>query len=184
MSSSKKDLIRGRSDDVSGEGKFKDETSFQKRQRLNSFSDSTLDVYDMDSISKCPWKSEASIAQRIGPHVSAPRKPHKLIKDSILDHIGDSPMIRINKIASKEGIVCDLVAKCEMFNAAGSVNDRIAKRMIEDAEKEGLIKPGDTLIEASSGNTGIGLALTAAIKVSISPSSLLSPSFFLPDDIP
>lgn len=176
----KKELIRDRSDEGSSseKSKWKDETSFQKRQRLNSFSGTTLDVYTMDSTPKCPWQNEASATQRVGPHISAPRAPQKLIKESILDQIGDSPMIRINKISSKEGIVCDLVAKCEMFNAAGSVNDRIAKRMIEDAERDGLIKPGDTLIEASSGNTGIGLALTAAIKVSINLSLLsLSLSF-------
>lgn len=63
-----------------------------------------------------------------------------------------------------EGLQCELLAKCEFFNAGGSVKDRIAKRMIEDAEKAGQIQPGDVLIEPSSGNTGIGLAMAAAVK--------------------
>lgn len=73
-------------------------------------------------------------------------------------------MVLVNRIGKKEGIQCEILCKCEFFNAGGSVKDRIAKRMIEDAEKAGKIKPGDTLIEPSSGNTGIGLALAAAIK--------------------
>ena len=64
----------------------------------------------------------------------------------------------------KEGLECELMAKCEFFNAGGSVKDRIAKQMIEDAEASGRIKPGDTLIEPTSGNTGIGLALCGAVK--------------------
>lgn len=63
-------------------------------------------------------------------------------------------MVRLNKITKEYGIECDLVAKCEFFNAGGSVKDRIGLRMIEDAEKQGRIKPGDILIEPTSGNTG------------------------------
>ena len=83
---------------------------------------------------------------------------------SVLDNIGNTPLVQINKISAKEGIKCQMLAKCEFFNAGGSIKDRIGKRMIEDAEKSGRIKPGDTLIEPTSGNTGIGLALSAAIK--------------------
>jgi cystathionine beta-synthase len=83
---------------------------------------------------------------------------------NVLEKIGETPMVRINNVARKEGLKCELLAKCEFFNAGGSVKDRIGKRMIEDAEKAGRIKPGDTLIEPTSGNTGIGLALCAAIK--------------------
>ncbi|KAI9351985.1 tryptophan synthase beta subunit-like PLP-dependent enzyme [Obelidium mucronatum] len=86
------------------------------------------------------------------------------ILDSVLDHIGGTPAVRINKIGKSEGLQCELVAKCEFFNAGGSVKDRIGKRMLERAEQEGIIRPGDTIIEPTSGNTGIGLALTAAVK--------------------
>merc|ERR1719397_747363 len=75
-------------------------------------------------------------------------------------------MVRINHVGYEgdDPIQCELVAKCEYFNAGGSVKDRIGKRMIEDAEKSGRIKPGDTLIEPTSGNTGIGISLAAALK--------------------
>ena len=86
------------------------------------------------------------------------------ISDSVLEHIGCTPMIRLNAIAREAGLKCELLAKCEFMNAGGSVKDRIGKRMIEEAEKSGRIKPGDTLIEPTSGNTGIGLAMTGAIK--------------------
>ncbi len=86
------------------------------------------------------------------------------IYNNILDHIGNTPIVRINKIAEDEGIECELLAKCEFFNAGGSIKDRIGKRMILDAEKQGRIKKGDILIEPTSGNTGIGMALTAAIQ--------------------
>ncbi|KNC74639.1 cystathionine beta-synthase [Sphaeroforma arctica JP610] len=72
--------------------------------------------------------------------------------------------LQINTINKAEGLECDLLAKCEFFNAAGSVKDRIAKRMFDEAEKSGKIKPGDTIIEPTSGNTGLGLALCAAVK--------------------
>merc|ERR1719464_2184509 len=86
--------------------------------------------------------------------------------ETVLDHVGMTPMVRINHVGYEgdDPIQCELVAKCEYFNAGGSVKDRIGKRMIVDAEKSGRIKSGDTLIEPTSGNTGIGLALSAAIK--------------------
>jgi len=79
--------------------------------------------------------------------------------NSVLDNIGMTPMVRINKLA--QGLECELLAKCEFYNAGGSVKDRVGKRMLEEAEKSGRIKPGDTLIEPTSGNTGIGMALAA-----------------------
>jgi len=81
-----------------------------------------------------------------------------------LDLIGFTPMVRMSRLAKHLGHECTILGKCEFFNAGGSVKDRIAKRMVEEAEKSGRIKPGDILIEPTSGNTGIGLCLTAAIK--------------------
>lgn len=100
----------------------------------------------------------------LGPHASFPRTTKPKLMSSILDNIGETPMVQVSRLAKNEGLECDLCAKCEFFNAGGSVKDRIGKRMIEDAEKSGRIKPGDTLIEPTSGNTGIGLALAAAVK--------------------
>ncbi|KAI8907809.1 tryptophan synthase beta subunit-like PLP-dependent enzyme, partial [Gorgonomyces haynaldii] len=88
----------------------------------------------------------------------------KKILDNILEHIGGTPMVRINRVGKEEGIECELLAKCEYFNAGGSVKDRIGKRMMEFGEKDGILKPGATVIEPTSGNTGIGLALAAAVK--------------------
>ncbi|CAG8548383.1 943_t:CDS:2 [Funneliformis mosseae] len=98
------------------------------------------------------------------PHHHEQHLPEPPILDTILDHIGNTPIVRINQITKSEGIECEILAKCEFFNSGGSVKDRIGKRMIEEAEKAGIIKPGYTIIEPTSGNTGIGLALTAAIK--------------------
>lgn len=72
---------------------------------------------------------------------------------SATELIGNTPLIRLNKIPQSLGIECQVYAKVEFFNAGGSVKDRIALRMIEEAERSGRIKPGDTLIEPTSGNT-------------------------------
>merc|ERR1712226_1172399 len=92
------------------------------------------------------------------------RDPLKALPN-VLSMIGQTPMIKLSKIAEAHGLECDLYAKCEFFNAGGSVKDRIALRMIEDLEKEGKLIPGkSTIIEPTSGNTGTGLALAAAVK--------------------
>lgn len=85
-----------------------------------------------------------------------------MIYDSILDTIGSTPVIKIHKIGSE--LNCALFAKCEYFNPGGSVKDRIGWKMVADAEASGRIKPGDTLIEPTSGNTGQGMALAAAVR--------------------
>ncbi|KAJ5295207.1 hypothetical protein PENANT_c048G07075 [Penicillium antarcticum] len=84
--------------------------------------------------------------------------------DAITQQIGNTPLVRLNRLPRSLGIDATVYAKLEYFNAGGSVKDRIALRMIEEAEREGRIKPGDTLIEPTSGNTGIGLALVGAVK--------------------
>lgn len=87
------------------------------------------------------------------------------IKESALELIGGTPLLKLNGYTKKAGISgATLLAKLEYFNPAGSVKDRIALAMIEDAEKKGLLKPGSTIIEPTSGNTGIGLAAVAAAK--------------------
>eukprot|EP00931_Biecheleriopsis_adriatica_P074538 TRINITY_DN48577_c0_g1_i1.p1 TRINITY_DN48577_c0_g1~~TRINITY_DN48577_c0_g1_i1.p1 ORF type:complete len:462 (+),score=127.61 TRINITY_DN48577_c0_g1_i1:97-1386(+) len=91
-------------------------------------------------------------------------RPYQKICDSALDLIGFTPMVRMSRLSKHFDVECDLLAKVEFFNAGGSVKDRIAKRMVEEAEKSGRIKPGDILIEATSGNTGVGLSLVAALK--------------------
>jgi len=110
---------------------------------------------------KCTWHLGT---QEPSPHkhYRNPRNPK--ILENVLGAIGYTPLVRLNKIPQEEGLECEIVAKCEYFNAGGSVKDRIGLRMVEDAERSGRIKPGDTLIEPTSGNTGIGLALAAAIK--------------------
>ena len=85
-----------------------------------------------------------------------------MIHSNILETIGKTPVVKLNVIGNK--LDCEMYAKCEFLNAGGSVKDRIGFKMIESAEQSGKIKPGDTLIEPTSGNTGIGLALAAAVK--------------------
>ena len=86
----------------------------------------------------------------------------KKIYDSILETIGNTPMVRINQLCKE--IPATVLAKVETFNPGNSIKDRMALKMIEDAERSGLLKPGGTIIEGTSGNTGMGLAIAAIIK--------------------
>lgn len=84
------------------------------------------------------------------------------IKNNILETIGNTPMIRLNRVA--KDFPCTVVAKVDYFNPGNSIKDRMALKMVEVAEQEGRLKPGGTIIEGTSGNTGMGLALAACIK--------------------
>ena len=88
----------------------------------------------------------------------------KRITDKLTDLIGNTPLLELKKYGSKVGGYAKIIAKIEFFNPGGSVKDRVALGLIEDAEKKGLLFPGGTIIEPTSGNTGIGLALVAAVK--------------------
>lgn len=86
------------------------------------------------------------------------------IIESALEIIGNTPMMRLNRYSEESGLRAELLAKLEYLNPAGSVKDRVGLAMIEDAEQKGLLKPGAVIIEPTSGNTGIGLAMAAAVK--------------------
>lgn len=86
------------------------------------------------------------------------------IRKNITELIGNTPLVELSNFEKKHGLNAKIIAKIEYFNPAGSVKDRVAKAMIEDAEKSGVLKPGATIIEPTSGNTGIGLASIAAAK--------------------
>lgn len=86
------------------------------------------------------------------------------IAKKLTELIGNTPLLELNKFSSLKGLEQPIIAKIESFNPGGSVKDRVALAMIEDAEEKGLLKPGATIIEPTSGNTGVGLALVAAVK--------------------
>lgn len=115
-----------------------------------------------DTPSRCTWKLGRPASDSPHRHVALESSPK--ILPNILGKIGDTPMVHINRVGKEQGLKCQLLAKCEYFNAGGSVKDRIGLRMVEDAERAGALRPGDTIIEPTSGNTGIGLALAAAVK--------------------
>ncbi len=86
------------------------------------------------------------------------------IAKKLTELIGNTPLLELNKFSSLKGLEQPIIAKIESFNPGGSVKDRVALAMIEDSEDKGLLKPGATIIEPTSGNTGVGLALVAAVK--------------------
>lgn len=86
------------------------------------------------------------------------------IKTSLVELIGSTPLVEVSNIEKSEGLQARVLVKPELFNPGGSVKDRVAMAMIEAAEKDGILRPGSTIIEATSGNTGIGLAWVGAVK--------------------
>ena len=88
-------------------------------------------------------------------------KGRKVLYNSIVDTIGDTPCVRINRLGPAE---INIYVKAEFFNPAGSVKDRLAISIVEEGEKRGTLRPGQTIVEATSGNTGIGLAMVCAAK--------------------
>ncbi|XP_063831339.1 cystathionine beta-synthase-like [Ostrinia nubilalis] len=99
------------------------------------------------------------------PHIVKPLDRNQKVHPDILHVIGNTPLVKLSKIPQQEGIQCEMYAKCEYLNPGGSVKDRIAYRMVLDAESKGILVPGKSVIvEPTSGNTGIGLALAAAVK--------------------
>mmetsp|Transcript_54658 Transcript_54658/g.133956 ORF Transcript_54658/g.133956 Transcript_54658/m.133956 type:complete len:543 (-) Transcript_54658:74-1702(-) len=113
-----------------------------------------------DGPTKCKWSLDADKSADPHRHDRPTRGP---VLSTVLEAIGDTPLVRLNKIPAADGVEAEVLAKCEFFNAGGSVKDRIGRRMVEEAELSGRIKKGDVLIEPTSGNTGIGLALAAAV---------------------
>jgi cystathionine beta-synthase len=95
------------------------------------------------------------------PHLQTQAGESQIL-DSILDAMGNTPLVRLNRVA--RGAACTVAAKVEYLNPGSSVKDRIGITIIEDAEQQGLLKPGGTIVESTSGNTGVGLAIAAAIK--------------------
>lgn len=87
-----------------------------------------------------------------------------MVYNNILELVGKTPLVRLGKVAQNRGLEAEIVAKVEFFNPGGSVKDRIALNMILDAEQKGILRPGGTIIEPTSGNTGVGLSLVGAYK--------------------
>src|SRR3954464_65852 len=111
----------------------------------------------------CPGKSRQGAARRLVAMPSTPTAGRQAdIRDSILDTIGETPLVRLNRIAA--GVTPQGVAKMETFNPGGSIKDRVALRLIEAAERDGSLRPGGTIVEPTSGNTGTGLAIAARLK--------------------
>ncbi|XP_037932366.1 uncharacterized protein LOC119667149 [Teleopsis dalmanni] len=139
------------------------ENNVNKDQTMpaNKTYETPKDFVDPGLPSKCTWKLGTT---EKSPHTQRPIAHRQKITPDILHVIGCTPLVKLNNIPKSEGIKCEMYAKCEFLNPGGSVKDRIGYRMVQDAEEMGLLKPGCTIIEPTSGNTGIGIALACAVK--------------------
>src|SRR2546422_625425 len=106
-------------------------------------------------------KNTTEADPRAARDTTAPAAPPPIV-DTILDTVGNTPMVRLRHLASE--LPATVLAKLEAFNPGGSVKDRIAIAIVQEAEAKGLLKRGGTIVEATSGNTGMGLALVAAVR--------------------
>jgi len=144
-----------------------DNKKMSKKHRLKSMSmEEFSDRYVRPDIpTRCKWMLHDEENNKADPHhhIKFDPMPPKIMPN-ILHNIGRTPLVKLNVIPREFGVKCEVLVKCEFFNAGGSVKDRIGYRMVLEAEKDGKIKPGDILIEPTSGNTGIGIALAAAVK--------------------
>ncbi|XP_034952355.1 cystathionine beta-synthase [Chelonus insularis] len=119
-----------------------------------------MEDHPSNAPSRCTWTPNGN-----NPHIRRNVfNDRKKVQPNILELIGQTPMVKLNKVPRNHGVQCEIFAKCEYLNPGGSVKDRIAYRMIQDAEEKGFLKPGYTIIEPTSGNTGIGLAMAAAAR--------------------
>ena len=119
-------------------------------------------IYDHKfSTTPCKWSLNPT---QLCPHTKEIHKPRGKICENVTELIGNTPIVRINHLTKQAGIVCEVLAKCEFLNPGGSVKDRTGARLITDLEKLGKLRPGMTIVETTSGNTGIGLGITASAK--------------------
>ncbi|XP_067640988.1 cystathionine beta-synthase-like [Eurosta solidaginis] len=125
-----------------------------KHERAHYFVDPALP-------SNCTW--HLGTKEKF-PHTYRPMPQRQKLTPNILEAIGCTPLVRLNVIPQSEGIKCEMYAKCEYLNPGGSVKDRIGYRMIQEAEQKGKLKPGYTVIVPTSGNTGIAIAMAAAVR--------------------
>lgn len=117
---------------------------------------------DSDEVSIIPAMAGGMSRRGKAPAPEKPRPLREEIFDSVIDAIGDTPMVRLHRVI--QGVRADVVAKLEFLNPGGSVKDRIGPFIIQAAERDGQLRPGGTIVEATSGNTGVGLAIAAAVR--------------------